>query len=143
MSEDGFWSLRNAPAWWFDKRTLSLLAVGVALMLGLRWAYGPGRVPEGTVVVYGASWCPYTASLVKHLDASRIPYEERDVEASFTNLLGYMFASGRRGVLPVVLVGPRVVSKGFHRGEIDLALAQAGFHPDPGATGADGASERR
>lgn len=140
---DSFWSLRNAPKWWFDKRSLAVFAVVLALMGLGRWAYGPGRVPEGRVVFYGAAWCPYSESLRNYLSASNIPFEERNVEDSFGNLARYMFASGRGGRLPLVQVGPKVVSKGFHRAEIDLALKPAGFQPAPGVTGPDGGSQRR
>ena len=44
MSE-GFWSLRNAPAWWFDKRAWAGIAVMAAILLGSRWYHGPGRGP--------------------------------------------------------------------------------------------------
>ena len=142
MSE-GFWSLRNAPKWWFDKRTLAVLAVVLVVMGAGRWAYGPGRVPEGKVVFYGAAWCPYSASLRDYLKQSNIPFEERNVEDSFANLARYMFASGRGGRLPLVQVGPKVVSKGFYRGNIDAALQRAGFKPLERAAGPDGGSQRR
>lgn len=140
---DAFWSLRNAPKWWFDKRSLAVFAIVLVLMEIGRWAYGPGRVPEGRVVFYGAAWCPYSESLRKHLNASNIPFEERNVEDSFGNLARYLFASGRGGRLPLVQVGPRVVSKGFQRAEIDLALKSAGFTPAAGAAGPEGGSQRR
>ena len=103
---DGFWSLRNAPKWWFDKRA-------------------------------------YSQALRDYLTASNIPFQERNVDDSFGNLMGYMCAAGRGGRLPLVQVGPRVVSKGFYRREIDDALRIAGYKPAAGAAGPEGASERR
>lgn len=142
MSE-GFWSLRNAPAWWFDKRAWAVLAVVAVVLLASRWVYGPGRVPQGQVVFYGTTWCPYSQSLREYLVASGIPFEERNVEDSFGNLQRYMWAAGRGGRLPVVQVGPRVVSKGFHRSDIDRALKAAGYKPAAGESGPEGGSERR
>jgi glutaredoxin len=143
MGEGGFWSLRNAPKWWFDKRAWAAGAVLVAFLLGSRWHFGPGRVPEGQVLFYGASWCQYCAALRSHLDASRIPYVERDVEESWGNFQRYMWAAGKGGVLPVVQVGPRVVAKGFRRAEIDAALRSAGYLPADDQAGPDGGSPRR
>ena len=122
---------------------IGMLAVALALLVSARWAYGPGRVPEGKVVFYGAAWCPYSDALRKHLAASHVPYEEKNVDESFENLVGYMLASGRNGRLPLVQVGPHVVSKGFYQRDIDAALVRAGFHPDPASSGPEGASERR
>ena len=62
--------------------------------MGSRRYYGPGRVPEGQVVFYGASWCEYCAALRRHLGDSRIPYVERDLDASKENLWRYMWAAG-------------------------------------------------
>src|SRR5260221_95338 len=140
---DGFWSLRNAPKWWFDKRAWVGIAIIVVILLGSRWYYGPGRVPPRQVVFYGATWCPYSQALRDHLTASGIPYQERNVEDSFSNLMGYMWAAGRGGRLPLVQVGPRVVSKGFYRQQIDDALRIAGYKPAGGPAGPEGASERR
>ena len=143
MSDEGFWSLRNAPKWWFDRRAWAMGAVMVVVLLGSRWYYGPGRVPEGQVVFYGAQWCQYCAALRGHLDASKIPYTERDVEDSFGNKIRFMWAAGKGGVLPIVQVGPRVVSKGFRRAQIDAALRAAGFKPADDPAGPDGGSPRR
>ncbi len=140
---DGFWSLRNAPKWWFDKRSLWVLAAVVVVTIAWKVAYGPSRVPAGKVVFYSASYCPYSDALREHLRASNIPYEERGVDESFGNVLRFMAASGRGGRLPLVQVGPKVVSKGFHRAEIDAALMDAGFRPVRGPAGAEGGSERR
>ena len=142
MSE-GFWSLRNAPKWWFDKRAWAVLAVTIVVLLGSRIAYGPGRVPEGKVVFYGAAYCGYSTALRDYLRVSNIPFEERMVDESFGNLVRYMWASGRGGRLPLVQVGPKVVSKGFHRREIDNALIAAGFRPATNVTTSpEGGSER-
>jgi len=54
-----------------------------------------------------------------------------------------MWAAGRGGRLPVMQVGPRVVSKGFYRRDVDVALRAAGFTPADGPSGPEGASERR
>jgi hypothetical protein len=85
MSE-GFWSLRNAPAWWFDKRAWAGIAVMAVILLGSRWYHGPQRVPAGQVVFYSTAGCPYSQALREHLVASKIPYVERNVEDSFGNL---------------------------------------------------------
>jgi glutaredoxin len=140
---DGFFSLRNAPAWWFSRRAWAGLAVCAVLMLGSRFVYGPQRVPAGQVVFYGTAWCPYSQALREHLVASKIPFVERDIEASFANFQRYLWAAGRGGSIPVVQVGSKVVSKGFYRAQIDDALKAAGLQPATGASGPEGASERR
>ena len=142
MSE-GFWSLRNAPAWWFDKRSWAVLAVVAVVLLGSRWIYGPGRVPAGQVVFYGTAWCPYSQALREHLVASKIPFVERNVEESFSNLQRFMWAAGKGAGMPVVQVGPKVVAKSYCRRQIDDALKAAGFQPVPGTSGMEGASQRR
>ena len=142
MSE-GFWSLRNAPKWWFDKRAWAFCAVFAAVLLGHRFAYGPHRVPEGKVVFYSAPYCGYSTALREYLRVSNIPFEERGVDESFGNFVRFMWAAGRGSRLPIVQVGPRVVSKGFHRAEIDAALIAAGFKPMTGPVGPQGGTERR
>ena len=144
MSE-GFWSLRNAPAWWFDKRAWRTLAVIAVVLVAARWAYGPGQVPQGKVVFYGAEWCGYTQALTRYLAEANIPFERRDIDASTGNFVRYLFASGSRrgGGLPVVQVGPRVVAKGLYREDIDRALIAAGYRPAEHSPGPDGFSERR
>jgi glutaredoxin len=140
---DGFWSLRNAPAWWFSKRAWVGIAIMAVVLLGSRWYHGPSRVPPRQVVFYGAAWCPYSEALREHLAASNIPYDERNVDESFGNLVRYMWAAGKGGRLPVVQVGPTVVSKGYYRGNIDQALKAAGYQPAEGPSGPEGGSERR
>ncbi len=142
MSE-GFWSLRNAPEWWFSKRAWAGIAVFVVLLLGSRFAYGPQRIPAGQVVFYGTAWCPYTKALREHLAASGVPFVERNVEDSLTNLQRFMWAAGRGASMPVVQVGPKVVAKGFYRAEIDAALKVAGYQPATGPAGPEGGSQRR
>ena len=142
MSE-GFWSLRNAPRWWFDKRSWAVAGLALLVLIGARIAYGPSRVPAGQVVFYSASYCGYSTALREYLQASNIPFQERSVEDSFANVVRYMFASGRGGSLPLVQVGPVVVSKGFHRAEIDLALRGAGFKPKEGPVGPQGGTVRQ
>ena len=142
MSE-GFWSLRNAPAWWFDKRAWYGIAVMAVVLFGSRWYYGPHRVPAGQVVFYGTAWCPYTQALREHLIASKIPFVERNVEESFANLQRFIWAAGKGASMPVVQVGPKVVAKGFYRRQIDDALTAAGYQPAAGATGPEGGSRRR
>ena len=140
---DGFWSLRNAPKWWFDKRAWVGIAIMVVIGLVARSYYGPQRVPANQVVFYGAAWCPYSQALRDHLDASGIPYIERNVEDSFDNFMRFSWAAGRGASLPVVQVGPKVVAKGYFRQEIDAALKDAGYKPAEGASGPEGASPRR
>jgi glutaredoxin len=140
---EGFWSLRNAPKWWFDKRALAVFAITLVVLGAGRWAYGPGQVSQGKVVFYSATWCPYSESLRNYLTQSNIPFEERNVEDSFANVARYMFASGKGGRLPLVQVGPKVVAKGFYRGDIDVALKSAGFKPLERDAGPEGGSERR
>lgn len=142
MSE-GFWSLRNAPKWWFDKRAWIGIAIATVILLGSRWYHGPGRVPPRQVVFYGTAWCPYTAALRDHLAASGIPYVERNIEDSFDNFVRYVWAAGKGAVMPVVQVGPRVVAKGYYRSDIDHALKLAGYRPAEGDAGPEGASQRR
>jgi hypothetical protein len=141
----GFWSLRNAPAWWFSKRAWKIFAVAVVAMLVARWEFGPGRVPDGKVVFYGAPWCAYSQALSQYLADSNIPYERRDIDASALDFVRFWFASGSRrgGGLPVVQVGPKVVAKGFYRADIARALEAAGYHPVDRAPGPDGYTEPR
>jgi len=140
---DGFWSLGNAPKWWFDKRAWAAVAISAVLMLAAYWHFGPQRVLPGQVVFYGTAWCPYTQALREHLVTSGIPFQERNVEDSFTNLVRFSFAAGRGAGMPVVQVGPRIVAKGFYRDEIDAALIAAGYRPANDSSGPDGASQRR
>ena len=142
MSE-GFWSLRNAPKWWFDKRAWVGIAVASVVVFGARWYYGPARVPPNQVVFYGAAWCPYTAALREHLAASGIPYAERNIDDSFDSFMRYMWAAGKGGSIPIIQVGPKVVAKGYYRGDIDQALKLAGYRPVEGASSPEGASQRR
>lgn len=142
MSE-GFWSLRNAPSWWFDRRAWYGIAIMAVVLFGSRWYYGPQRVPAGQVVFYGTTWCPYTQALREHLIASKIPFVERNVEESFGNLQRFMWAAGKRAGMPVVQVGPKVVAKGYYRRQIDDALKAAGYRPVESASGPEGASQRR
>ncbi len=141
MSE-GFWSLRNAPAWWFDKRAWAVGAVVCVLLLGSRWYYGPQRVPAGQVV-YGTEWCPYCKAVREHLTLSKIPFVDRNIEASFENSMRFMWAAGKGAGVPVVQVGPKVVAKGYYRAQIDAALKSAGYQPADGGADAEGASPRR
>jgi hypothetical protein len=142
MSE-GFWSLRNAPKWWFDKRAWAVFAIVVVVMTGLRIAYGPGRVPEGQVVFYSATYCGYSTALREYLQYANIPFVERNIDDSFANGLRYSFAAGKGGRLPLVQIGPKVVSKGLYRGDINNALSAAGFKPPPWPSGPEGGTERR
>jgi hypothetical protein len=142
MSE-GFWSLRNAPKWWFNKNSLWVLAAVIVVTVAWKVAYGPGRVPAGQVVFYSASYCGYSTALREYLQAANIPFQERSIEDSFGNVLRYMAAAGRGGRLPLVQVGPTVVSKGLNRGDINRALIDAGFKPPPWPQGPEGGTERR
>lgn len=142
MSE-GFWSLRNAPKWWFDKRSIAVFAIVVPLLLGSRWYYGPGRVPHGQVVFYSATYCGYSTALREYLQGANIPFEERNVEDSWGNAMRYMWSSGKGGRLPLVQIGPKVVSKGLNRGDINRALMEAGFKPPSWPSGPEGGTERR
>lgn len=112
------------------------------LLFSSRWYYGPGRVPAGQLVFYGTAWCPYSQALKEHLVASKIPFVERDVEASFGNFQRFMWAAGKGAGMPVVQVGPKVVAKGYYPRQIDDALKAAGYQP-VAAAGAEGASQRR
>ena len=139
----GFWSLEGAPKWWFDKRAWLGLSIVAALLLGSRWYYGPQRVAAGQVVFYSTAWCPYSRALRQHLDASRIPYVERDIESSWSNFMRYLWAAGRGSSLPVVQIGPHVVSKGYYQTTIDEQLRAAGFGPVRDAAGPEGESAPR
>lgn len=120
-----------------------MFALFGALLLGSRWYYGPQRVPEGAVVIYGAAWCPYTKALGEHLAASGVAFEERDIDGSFANFQRYLWAAGRKSSIPVVQVGPHVVAKGYYRRPIDEALRRAGYRPADDASGPEGSSARR
>lgn len=138
-----FWSLDGAPKWWFDKRAWVGIAVAAALMLGARWYYGPQRIPAGQVVFYSTTWCPYSAALRDHLNASGIPYVERNIEGSWGNFVRYTWAAGRGGSVPVVQLGPKVISKGYYQEKIDTELRAAGYRPISAHAGAEGASRPR
>jgi glutaredoxin len=136
-------TLGNAPSWWFDKRAWVGIAIMLVVLLGSRWYHGPGRVPAGQVVFYGTTWCPYSQALREHLVASKIPFVERDVEASFGNFVRFMWAAGKGAAMPVVQVGPKVVAKGYYVQPIDAALKAAGYNPDARSNGPEGGSQRR
>ena len=104
---------------------LALLIVAVGGHLLLRRLDPRPRNPAGSVILYSAAWCGYCDQIRACLVDRKVPFVERDVEASLRASLEW-WALGVRGV-PATLVGPELVY-GFQTAELSRALAQAG-HP--------------
>ena len=134
-----FWSLENAPSYWRKKSFWVLIGCGLVLAVGNHSLYSPSRNPEGRVVMYSASWCPFSAALRQHLAASGVPVIERDIVTSWAGWWGHTIAGGKRAPVPILLVGPTVI-RGFRRAEVDAALTSAGYKPVQNASGPDGES---
>jgi glutaredoxin len=112
-------------------RLLAALVASVALWLVVR---GPtvyfdprGRNPANHVLVYTTSWCPVCTRLRACLNRHAVPFEERDVEASWRWDREWSAAGG--GAVPFVLVGSESV-EGLHQEELEPLLARAGYPVD-------------
>jgi glutaredoxin len=100
----------------------------VALFLdrGPAWYYDPrrGNAPDH-VIVYTTRWCPVCERLRQCLRRHRVPFEERDVEASARAKAEWSALDGV-GV-PVTLVGQQI-AHGMRQEQLQAALGAAGFH---------------
>jgi glutaredoxin len=104
---------------------------GLAVMSdqALAYVYNPTRNnPPRNVIVLSASWCPYCASLRRHLVELNVPYTELDVDETTEGR--YAFYAVRGTGIPITIVGKHVlrgVGKHVRWQEIDAALKEAGY----------------
>lgn len=109
---------------------IALVLAFVALVLdrGPAWYYDPrrGNAPDH-VIVYTTKWCPVCERLRQCFRRHAVPYEERDVEASWRAAAEWDALDGT-GV-PLTLVGQRV-AHGLRQEQLQPALAAAGFQVD-------------
>jgi len=105
---------------------LVLSLVLLFLERGPSWFFDPRRGnPPDHVIVYTTAWCPVCERLRLCLKRHQVPFEERDVEASWRAGAEYTALDGD-GV-PLTLVGQQV-AMGMRQEELEPALAAAGFH---------------
>jgi glutaredoxin len=118
----------------------AMLAVSVLALIvdrGSGWYFDPRRAnAAGHVVVYTTRWCPVCKRLRQCLRRSGVPFDERDVEASWRARAEWSALDGY-GV-PLTLVG-REIAYGMRQGQLQSALATAGYHADCWAQGGAGA----
>jgi glutaredoxin len=114
-----------------DPRLLAALAASALLWLVVR---GPavyfdprGGNPANHVLVYTTGWCPVCTRLRACLNRHGVPFEERDVEASWRWRREWSAAGGE--AVPFILVGSEV-AEGLHREDVEPLLARAGFRVD-------------
>jgi glutaredoxin len=95
---------------------------------GPAWYYDPrrGNAPDH-VIIYTTRWCPVCERLRQCLRRHRVPFEERDVEASARAEAEWSALDGV-GV-PVTLVGQQM-ARGMRQEQLQVALDAAGFHVD-------------
>jgi len=83
---------------------------------------------QGTVVIYGASWCSACHDAARYLRRKGIPYVEKDVEADASAAREMQQKLARNGLhggsIPVIDVRGKVMV-GFNPAEIDAALGTA------------------
>ena len=109
---------------------IALLLAVLALLLdrGPAWYYDPRRGNAADhVIVYSTKWCPACERLRQCLRRHAVPFEERDVEASWRAAAEWDALDGT-GV-PLTLVGQRV-AHGLRQEQLQPALAAAGFQVD-------------
>ena len=113
--------------------------MALALVRGPAWYYDPrrGNAPDH-VIVYTTRWCPACERLRQCLRRHRVPFEERDVEAS-RRAEAEWSALGGFGV-PLTLVG-RQIAHGLRQEQLQAALGAAGFQVD--CWGAEGLTDLR
>ncbi len=117
---------------------LGLSLVALALDRGPAWYFDPRPTnPPGHIIVYSTRWCPACARLRRCLEGNRVPFEERDVEAS-TRANSEWEALDGYGV-PLTVVGQRL-AYGMRERELRPALAEAGFTVDCWSAGAPGSA---
>lgn len=74
------------------------------------------------VTIYSATWCAFCHMAKQYLDQRGIPYVDKDVDESMTNLQEAVEKSGQRGI-PVLDIDGQIIV-GFDRPKIDAALAK-------------------
>ncbi|MFO1435792.1 MAG: glutaredoxin family protein [Gammaproteobacteria bacterium] len=80
--------------------------------LGLMYYFNPmrGNSPDH-VVILTTSWCPYCRALKKALTASKLPYNEIDVEQDWKT--EYAFYATRQRGIPVTVIGKNIIDGGL------------------------------
>lgn len=74
------------------------------------------------VTIYSATWCAFCHMAKQYLDQRGVPYVEKDVDESMTNMQEAVEKSGQRGI-PVIDIDGQIII-GFDRPKIDAALAK-------------------
>lgn len=106
--------------------TLSLAALIVDR--GTDYWFDPRpKNPADHVVVYTTRWCPVCERLRQCLRKNGVPFEERDVEASWRARAEWAALDGY-GV-PLTLAG-REIAYGMRQAQLQTALAKAGYRVD-------------
>lgn len=110
---------------------VAMLVVSVLALVvdrGSDWYFDPRRAnASGHVVVYTTKWCPVCERLRQCLRRGGVPFDERDVEASWRARAEWSALDGY-GV-PLTLVG-REIAYGMRQGQLQGALATAGYRVD-------------
>ena len=113
---------------------LALSFVALLLDRGPAWYYDPrrGNAPDH-VIVYTTRWCPVCERLRQCFRRHQVPFDERDVEASWRAQAEWSALDGV-GV-PLTLAGQQV-AHGMRQEQLQPALAAAGFQVDCWGAGA-------
>jgi glutaredoxin len=112
---------------------LGVCVLALVVDRGSDWYFDPRRAnAAGHVVVYTTRWCPVCERLRQCLRRGGVPFDERDVEASWRARAEWSALDGY-GV-PLTLVG-REIAYGMRQGQLQSALATAGYRVDCWAPG--------
>lgn len=93
---------------------LSFIAISGAYAgnKALQYYFNPTRDnPEGSILVFSASWCPYCTKLKRLLEEARFPFEEIDIESGWEADMAYK--SLKSHGVPVVVIGKDILSGGI------------------------------
>lgn len=72
------------------------------------------------ITVYSATWCAFCHASKDYFDKLGVKYEDKDVEATQTNMQEALDKSGQTGIPVIDIKGTIIV--GFDRPKIDAAL---------------------
>lgn len=95
---------------------------GPALRLKPETAEGLAKFTQARVVMFGTSWCPYTAQAREWLAAKGVSYVEFDIERDHPQAQFHKDVLRASGV-PTLVIGNRLVD-GFDEGQIAAGLKE-------------------